>query len=214
MKSLKIFYNKLIVKDVFFFCFILQFLIILLPGYSYADNLQKSNAIVQEMMSKAKKHAIDYAELNPIEKSSKIKLLIKQYINLNFMAKATTGSFWKMGTDIQKEKYKAALLNQIVDTVEDHLNTLSSLNYRTLDSEKRGKRLVYLRGKIEDPKNIKPPVNLLWKLGKTNEGLFLILDLEIEGISLVSSHKAETMSILRKNKGNFDVLLKKHSKIR
>ena len=34
-----------------------------------------------------------------------------------------------------------------------------------------------------------------------------MLDLEIEGISLVSSHKAETMSILRKNKGDFNALL-------
>jgi ABC-type transporter MlaC component len=35
-----------------------------------------------------------------------------------------------------------------------------------------------------------------------------VLDLEIEGISLIRSHKAETMSILRKNKGDFEALLK------
>ena len=40
-------------------------------------------------------------------------------------------------------------------------------------------------------------------------GSFLILDLEIEGISLVSSQKAEAVSILRKNRGNFDILLNK-----
>ena len=209
---MKSFYNKLIIKDILNFCLILQISIILLSGYSYADNLEKSNAIIQEMISKAKRHAIDTTELDPSEKSLKIKLLIKQYINLNFMAKATTGPFWKKGTDFQKQRYKAALLNQIVDTVEGHLNALSSLQYRPVDSEKRGKRLVYVRGKIEDPNNIKRPVNLLWKLGATNEGLFQILDLEIEGISLISSHKAETMSILRKNKGDFEILLKKHNK--
>ena len=209
---MKSFYNKLIIKDILNFCLILQISIILLSGYSYADNLEKSNAIIQEMISKAKKHALDSAELDPIEKSLKIKLLIKQYINLNFMAKATTGSFWKKGSDIQKESYKAALLNQIVDTVEDHLNALSSLHYRALDSEKRGKSLVYVRGKIEDPTNTKPPVNLLWKLAATKGGSFQILDLEIEGISLVSSHKAETMSILRKNNGNFEILLRKYNK--
>ena len=42
---------------------------------------------------------------------------------------------------------------------------------------------------------------------KDKKGKFLVLDLEIEGISLISSHKAETMSILRKNKGDFNVLL-------
>ena len=212
MKSLKNFYNKLRIKDILYFSFILQILITLISGHASANNLEKSNAIIQEMISKAKKHVIDSAELDPSERSIKIKLLIKQYINLNFMAKATTGSFWKKGTDIQKERYKVILLNQIVDTVEDQLNTLSTLNYRTVDSEKRGKKLVYVKGKIEDPNKIQPSVNLLWKLGKTSKGSFLVLDLEIEGISLVSSQKAETMAILRKNKGDFQILLNKYNK--
>ena len=38
------------------------------------------------------------------------------------------------------------------------------------------------------------------KLAANKTGSFLILDLEIEGISLVSSQKAEAMSILRKTK--------------
>ena len=211
MKSLKSFYNKLRIKNIFFYSFILQISTCLFLGYALADNLEKSNSVIQEVITKKKKHAIESAELDPIERSSKIKLLIKQYINLNFMAKATTGSFWKKGTFIQKESYKAALLNQIVDTVEDHLNTLSTLNYRTIDSEKRGTKLVYIKGKIEDPNKNQPSVNLLWKLGKTTKGSFLVLDLEIEGISLVSSHKAETMSILRKNKGDFQILLNKYN---
>ena len=55
----------------------------------------------------------------------------------------------------------------------------------------------------------KPNINLLWKLAPNKNGSFLILDLEIEGISLVSSQKAEAVSILRKNRGNFDTLLNK-----
>ena len=37
------------------------------------------------------------------------------------MSKATTGSFWKKASETQKEKYKAALLKQIVLTIEDIL---------------------------------------------------------------------------------------------
>ena len=39
-----------------------------------------------------------------------------------------------------------------------------------------------------------------------------MLDLEIEGISLISSHKAETMAILRKYKGDFNALLNTFTK--
>ena len=128
------------------------------------------------------------------------------------MAKATTGSFWKKATFLQRQRYKNALLQEIVKTVEDHLNTLSTLNYVSINSELRGEKLVYVRGRIEDPNNSKPPVNLLWKLASNNVGALQVLDLEIEGISLVSSHKAETMTILRKNKGDFEVLLDKYNK--
>ena len=66
-----------------------------------------------------------------------------------------------------------------------------------------------MKGQIEDPNKKKASINLLWKLAANKNGSFLILDLEIEGISLVSSQKAEAVSILRKNRGNFDILLNK-----
>ena len=112
----------------------------------------------------------------------------------------------------QKEKYKSALLKQIVNTIEEHLNTLARLSYKPLKSEARGKKLVYVKGIIKDHSKKIPDVNLLWKLAKNKEGNFLVLDLEIEGISLVSSHKAETMAILRKNKGDFNALLNTFTK--
>tara|TARA_B100000900_G_C20485778_1_gene677397 strand:+ start:144 stop:707 length:564 start_codon:yes stop_codon:yes gene_type:complete len=179
---------------------------------SFSDNLEKGEAIVQQMIAEAQRHAIDTINLKPKERSLKIELLIKKYINLNFMGKATTGSFWKKASDAQKEMYKNALLKQIVISIEEHLNTLANLNYKPIISEKRGKKLVYVRGLIEDPKKQTPNVNLLWKLAANKKGSFLILDLEIEGISLVSSQKAEAMSILRKNRGDFDVLLKNMNK--
>jgi ABC-type transporter MlaC component len=181
---------------------------------STANNLRNGNDTVLEMMSKAKSHAMNTTKLNHDERSIRIQSLIKKYINLDFMAKATTGSFWKKASKDQKEKYKEALLNQIVNTIEDHLNKLSTLSYTPLDSELRGKKLVYVRGKIEDLKNKRPPVNLLWKLAASSKKSFLVLDLEIEGISLVSSHKAETMHILRKNRGNFDALLDKLNNVK
>ena len=179
---------------------------------SFSDNLEVGEATIQQMILEAQKHAIETIKLEPTERSLKIELLIKKYINLDFMSKATTGTFWKKASQIQKEMYKTALLKQIVLTIEEHLNTLAKLSYKPIKSERRGKKLVYVKGLIQDPKKKKPDVNLLWKLAANKHGSFLILDLEIEGISLVSSQKAEAVSILRKNRGDFDILLKKMNK--
>ena len=210
--NLKGFYNKFKIKDVLYFVLILPISITLISNDAFADKLKKSNAVIQEMINKAKVNAIETSKSDKTERSLRISLLIKEYVNLNFMAKATTGSFWKKASVLQKQRYKTALRQEIVETIEGHLNTLSTLNYVPIDAELRGKKLVYVRGRIEDPNNSKPPVNLLWKLASTNDASLQVLDLEIEGISLVSSHKAETMSILRKNKGDFEALIDQYNK--
>ncbi len=213
MKNLKSFW---ISRKINFFL-IYTFLILLIFNInitkSFSNNLKIGEATIQQMIIESQKHAIDTIKLEPNERSLKIEILIKKYINLNFMSKATTGAFWKKATEIQKEMYKDALLKQIVLTIEEHLNTLATLSYKPTKSEKRGKKLIYVRGLIQDPKKKKPDVNILWKLAANNNGSILILDLEIEGVSLVSTQKAEAVSILRKNKGNFDILLKKMNKI-
>ena len=209
MLSLKSFYNNLKNKKIIFFVFVFQIITSFFSVQLFADNLKNGDAIIQEMIMKTKSHAVNSINLEPEKRTQKIKELINQYINLNFMARATTGSFWKKATDNQRKLYKEALFNQIINTIEDHLNTLATLSYKSVNSELRGKKLVYIRGRIEDPNKIEPTINLLWKLAANKDGKFLVLDLEIEGISLVSSHKAETMSILRKNKGDFNILLSK-----
>ena len=95
------------------------------------------------------------------------------------MAKATTGSFWNKATNDEKIKYELALLDQIINTLEEHLNTLATLSYKPIKSEFRGKKLLYITGVIEDKSKIKPPINLLWKLSKGKDDAIKILDLEI-----------------------------------
>ena len=195
IKRLKSYYSKTPVKKIFTIVFIAQIFSFFLSLEANADNLKKANNTVEQMLVEAKQHATNTVNLDPKKRTQKIRLLIEKYININFMARATTGAFWKKATNAQKEKYEIVLLNQIINTIEVHLNTLSTLSYKTISTELRGKKLVYVRGIIEDPKKFKPSVNILWKLAANNQKSFLILDLEIENVSLVSSHKAETISI-------------------
>ena len=204
-KNLKNYWNK--TKKIFIFLFL--FVSPLFVHNSYSDDIKSGEQVIQELITKTQKHALETIHLSSEERSKKITPIIEQYLNLNFMAKATTGSFWNKATSDEKTKYELALLDQIINTVEEHLNTLATLSYKPIKSEFRGKKLLYITGVIEDKSKIKPPINLLWKLSKGKDEAIKILDLEIEGISLIRSHKSETMSILRKNKGDFNDLIGK-----
>ena len=202
---MKNYWNK--IKKIFVFLFL--FISPLFVHNSYSDDIKNGEHVIQELIAKTQKHALETIHLSSEERSKKITPIIQQYLNLNFMAKATTGSFWNKATNDEKIKYELVLLDQIINTVEEHLNTLATLSYKPIKSEFRGKKLLYITGVIEDKSKIKPPINLLWKLSKSKDESIKILDLEIEGISLIRSHKSETMSILRKNKGNFRDLIEK-----
>ncbi len=212
MLNLKSFWIKKKISKFLSYTFLIFLIFNVNITKSFSDNLEMGEATIQQMIIEAQKHAIETIKLEPNERSLKIELLIKKYINLILWAKPQPGTFWKKSSEIQKQKYKAALLKQIVLTIEEHLNTLATLSYKPTKSERRGKKLIYVRGLIQDPEKKKPDVNILWKLAANSNGSILILDLEIEGVSLVSSQKAEAVSILRKNRGNFDILLKKMNK--
>ena len=210
--NLKNFYNKNYIRTTFIFLFIFQLFFLLFTMEVKADGLKKAKDTVELLLSEAKIHATETIHLDPIIRTKQIKSLIEKYINIDFMARATTGPFWKKATNLQKQSYKSALLNQIINTIEVHLNKLSNLTYKTIKTEPRGTKLIYIRGIIEDLDKVQPSVKILWKVALNKESNYQILDLEIENVSLVSSHKAETTSLLRRNKGNFDILIEKLNK--
>ena len=108
---MKSFYNNSKQNKVVYFVFVFQIILSFFSVQIFADNLKKGDAIIQEMIMKTKAHAVNSTKLEPEKRTQKIKQLINQYINLNFMTKATTGSFWKKATVKQKKQYKDALFN-------------------------------------------------------------------------------------------------------
>ena len=104
MQNLKSFWTRKKISKFLSYTFLIFMIFNVNITKSLSDNLKMGEATIQQMILEAQKHAIDTIKLEPNERSLKIELLIKKYINLDFMSKATTGSFWKKATEIQKEK--------------------------------------------------------------------------------------------------------------
>ena len=64
------------------------------------------------MYVRLKQDAMSTIDLDPKKRTIKIKFLIQKFVNIDFMARATTGAYWKKATRVQKDKYKVVLLNR------------------------------------------------------------------------------------------------------
>ena len=137
------------------------------------------------------------------KENNKKTIDILKYINLDFMARATTGSYWKKVDQDDRNNYKKLLLKKILNTIDFHTKKLKEYSFVHKKIYKRGKKLIYVKGVLQNKDNEK--INITWKMYSKN---LTIIDLEIEKISLIKTQKSETMSLLRKNKGNFKQFLK------
>ena len=127
--------------------------------------------------------------------------LIK-YLNLDFMARATAGKYWKQANKTEQTYYKKLLFLKILHSINLHTNKLKTMSFIHRKIENRGKKLIYVKGFL---KNVdKQEVSVIWKMYAKD---LTILDLQIEKISLIKTQKSETISLLRKYKGNFKKFL-------
>ena len=178
--------------------YILKFIIPFILSFSIFSASANENLTAKNQIDNLIKDLIIYHKENINSKDRIKKLNLLKYVNLDFMAKATTGSYWKNANKKNKVKYKELLLKKIIDTIDFHTKKLNEYKYIYKKTLKRGKKLIYVKGILKNKEGEK--IDITWKMYSKD---LSILDLEIEKISLIKTQKSETMSLLRKNKGNF-----------
>ena len=167
--------------------------------FSYAENNLDAKVKINNLMT----DLIIYVKNKENKKDTienKDRLL--KYLNLDFMARATAGKYWKKANKTEQLHYKKLLFLKILHSINLHTNKLKTMSFIHKKIEKRGKKLIYVKGLLKNKD--KQEVNVIWKMYAKD---LTILDLQIEKISLIKTQKSETINLLRKYKGNFKKFL-------
>ena len=175
--------------------FLLFFFIIFYLNISYANQSTSAEHQIKTLLVELSQYV---EHKNQPDKKQISTKKIKNFLNLDFMARATTGHYWKKADQKQKSKYKQKLLQKILHSIDLHTNRLKKLRFIKTEVKKRGKKLIYVKGKLYN--NTEKEIDIVWKLYSKD---FSIIDLQIEKISLIKTQKSETINLLRKYKGNF-----------
>ena len=167
--------------------------------FSYAE----VNANAKKQIDNLMHDLVTYVEnKDKSKKNFSYKKQLIKYLNLDFMARATSGKYWKTASKKQKEKYKELLFLKIMYSINLHTKKLKEIDFVHKKIEKRGKKLIYVKGLLKNKD--KQEINVIWKMYSKD---LTIIDLQIEKISLIKTQKSETINLLRKYKGNFKKFL-------
>ena len=180
-------------------------LLTLTPLTAWGVNLSE-----EEFVTKFANEAITILgseQISKNEKNNKFTNLVMSAIDLNLISQFVLSKTWKSATDDQKERYISAFKKYFINSYANKLDQYSGEKIIVNGSEEAGKYVIVDTNIVREGTDTLK-INLKWRLLNKN-GDIKIIDLNIEGISLVIAQREEFQSFLANNDGDLEALIDK-----
>ena len=180
--------------------------IFILIQISYASNHDSAEEFVRTFSDNAIS-ILSNTEISEQKKSEEFTSIVMSSIDLNLISKFVLSKVWKNATDDQKERYLKAFKTYFVNSYASKLNQYSGEKVKIIGSESKGNNTIVDSVVVRDGTDTLK-ISIKWFI-KNKEGNLKILDLQIEGMSLIRVHREEVQSILANNSSDIDKLILK-----
>ena len=182
------------------------FILILAPLNASGTDLNNAEEFVNKFADEAIT-ILNNNEISDNEKNDKFTNLVMSAIDLNLISQFVLSKTWKSATNDQKERYISAFKKYFINSYANKLDQYSGEKILVTGSEEAGKYVIVDSSIIREGTNTLK-INLKWRLLNTN-GNIKIIDLNIEGISLVIAQREEFQSFLTNNNSDLEALIDK-----
>ena len=192
--------NKL--KNIIFSIIILFVLSINAQTSNYSDEEKFVSTFTEEAIS-----ILSNDTINDSEKTKAFTSLVMSSIDLSLISKFVLARSWKESSDDQKQRYLIAFKDYFVNSYANKLDQYSGEKIAIIDSEEAGKYVIVNSNIVREGTDTLK-INLKWRL-LNRDGQIKIIDLNIEGISLIIAQREEFQSFLANNNYDLDKLIDK-----
>ena len=192
--------NKL--KNIIFSIIILFVLSINAQTSNYSDEEKFVSTFTEEAIS-----ILSNDTINDSEKTKAFTSLVMSSIDLSLISKFVLARSWKESSDDQKQRYLIAFKDYFVNSYANKLDQYSGEKIYIIDSEEAGKYVIVNSNIVREGTDTLK-INLKWRL-LNRDGQIKIIDLNIEGISLIIAQREEFQSFLANNNYDLDKLIEK-----
>ncbi len=143
-------------------------------------------------------------QANTAGRKGRLAEAIKTRTNVDVLSRLALGKYWRRLSKAQQEDYQRlfsiVIMNNLADRLDAYVGDLSGPlgdHFWIADSMRVGKRDVLVRSKVASVAGI--PLAVDWRLRQFEKGP-VIIDLVIEGVSLLVSQRAEFTSVIEKKR--------------
>ncbi len=140
------------------------------------------------------------------QKQEAFRKIFLSAVNIKTTARFTLGRYARTASPEQLQAYTDALTNNIIYTWTERFNNYAGETIKFDSSRKSEAGDFYVTSKIDIP-NAENNVEIIWRIADKKGGLKLV-DLVVEGVSMLMSYRNEYTAILQQNGGDISALIK------
>ena len=175
------------------------------PGLARADEFGAGAKKFIEILTSDAISMLTVEDISKTERADRFRRLMNENFAIKGIAKFVIGRHWRKATESEKKEYLQLFEDLLVATYSDRFSKYSGEKLLVNKSEVRGKgdALVHtIMIRVDGAK----PLKVTWRVRGKN-GIYKIVDIMVEGISMVVTQKSEFASFIQKNGGSLGPLL-------
>jgi len=195
-------------KKFLILCF--SFALLTTSNISNAKEYKSAKEVVQKAIDEAEVFFKTHTPQETSEKEIRLKLkdMLMEYFEMDYIAKASLGKYWRKTTEKQKQEYIPAFIDSIVKTYSVQYDEYADGHTEIKKISKRSDR-DYIVFAIYHSKENAPPLDINWMVRNFGGERYKIIDITVGGISLLITKRNEFEDIIEQNKGDIDILISK-----
>ncbi len=130
------------------------------------------------------------------ERESKVRELLRDNFDLRLIGRFVMGKGWKKATREQRAEYQRVFAEYLLRTYSQRLGGYAREEFKIVKSEPLGKRDALVTTEISRPSG--PPLLAGWRVRGGADGHHRILDVVVQGISMVATQRSEFAALIRR----------------
>ena len=185
------------------FIFSLLFLAIFTPISSFADKIKKSQSLVTDIYRELS--IISELSLTESEQKEKLVFLFDKYVDVKIIARAVLGGAWRKASPSQKSKFISAFKEYASNKYGKQFSEFKGTKLKIQKSRDTGTKAgVLVSSYLTVPG--RESIKVIWQISD-GSGFFKLIDIKLEGVSMLSTERQEIRSKLKKASGSINKLI-------
>jgi phospholipid transport system substrate-binding protein len=143
-------------------------------------------------------------QLTPAQAKAKFGKLLNESFDTPTIARFTLGRYWRVATPAQQKEFSGLIDDIIVSQYADRILDASDGTYEVTGASAINATDYAVLMKVKPAGET--PIDFAWRVRET-KGVFKVIDLAVEGISMSITHRSDYSSVIERNGGNVQALI-------